>query len=338
MSHEIPFSRRDQSVVQTVLRSVKRAPVDLLVTLLYVGVVTPLFVLTGPSHELLGRALGLPLVLFLPGYVLLAVFFPGADTEHGGPQRSLPVGERIALSFGMSIALLPLFFLVVESVSTGAPLEAILGVISAFLVFGAILGIVRRLQLPRRRRFSLPVKRWFGDLNRATVGAESPVDGILTIALLLTILLATSTLGFALMVPTDGETYSSFSLLAADGSGEFVASDHPDELVQGEAQQFAVDVENKHSEPITYTVVAELQAVETSGESVTVLGEEELERLQVSVGSGEEERITHTITPSTTGDDLRLQYYLYEGEAPADASTETADRRLFIWIDVAEPE
>ncbi len=49
--------------------------------------------------------IGLPLVLFIPGYVLSYAFFP--------KKKDLDLMERIALSFGLSFALIPLavFFL-----------------------------------------------------------------------------------------------------------------------------------------------------------------------------------------------------------------------------------
>lgn len=335
MSQRILFAHRDQSLVRTVFRSVKRAPVDLLAVAVSVGVVDLVFALTTPSQRLLRAVVGLPFVLFLPGYVLVAVVFPGADRSNA--RRGIGLGERAALSFGMSLALLPPLVLVVELVSTGVPTAVVIATVSTFLGAGAILASVRRLRLPQERQFELPVGRWLDELRESTVGAGSPLDAAITVALLLSIVLATSTLGYALIVPTDGETYSSFSLLAEDEAGELAAADYPDELVAGEDQRFAVGIENEHSEPITYTVVVELQEVRTGGGTVDVLQEEELERFEVAIAPGEEQRVPHSITPSVTGEDLRLQYYLYEEGAPADASSDTADRRLFLWVSVSEP-
>ena len=60
-----------------------------------------LFVLAPRLNETPVRiVLGLLLVLFLPGYSLIAALFPGRDDLDGI--------ERIALSFGLSIAVVPL--------------------------------------------------------------------------------------------------------------------------------------------------------------------------------------------------------------------------------------
>ena len=60
------------------------------------------FVLIPPLNEIspIRIILGLPLVLFLPGYALIATLFPRKD--------DLDAIERIALSFGLSIAITPL--------------------------------------------------------------------------------------------------------------------------------------------------------------------------------------------------------------------------------------
>ena len=89
--------------------------------------------------------------------------------------------------------------------------------------------------------------------------------------LLLSIVLATSTLGYALIVPADGEAYSSFSLLAEDETGDLAAKNYPEELVAGEEQRLAVGIGNEHPEPVSYTVVVELQEVSTDGSSAGVL-------------------------------------------------------------------
>jgi uncharacterized membrane protein len=237
----------------------------------------------------------------------------------------------------MRVALLPVLVLVIALAATGVPTAAILAAVSAFCLVGVIVGGIRRYQRPRERRFVLPIHSWLDEVRAATVGAGSRLDAVLTVALLVSVVLATGTLGYAILAPNDAEAYSSFSLLAADESGSFVADDYPDELVLGEEEQLAVGIANDHPGAVTYTVVVELQAVETAGQSATVLEETELERLQVEVGSGEERQVPHTVTPTMTGEDLRLQYYLYEGDAPADATAQTADRRLFLWVTVAEP-
>jgi len=86
-----------------IMHTLKHFPKDLdlaLVILLTLSCIP--FVLIPPLNEIspIRIILGLPLVLFLPGYALIATLFPRKD--------DLDAIERIALSFGLSIAISPL--------------------------------------------------------------------------------------------------------------------------------------------------------------------------------------------------------------------------------------
>ena len=75
------------------------------------------FVLIPPLNETPVRiVLGLLLVLFLPGYSLIAALFPGKGDLDGI--------ERIALSFGLSIAVVPLLGLALNYTPFGSRLGA----------------------------------------------------------------------------------------------------------------------------------------------------------------------------------------------------------------------
>jgi len=75
-------------------------PKDLALVILFTLLCIP-FVLIPPLNETPVRIiLGLHLVLFLPGYALIAALFPRKGDLDGI--------ERIALSFGLSIAVVPL--------------------------------------------------------------------------------------------------------------------------------------------------------------------------------------------------------------------------------------
>ena len=80
--------------------TVKKIPSDLFIIMGLV-LLTDIFVLTPGINETMFRnILGLPLVLFLPGYALIAALFPAKSDLDGI--------ERVALSFGLSIAVVPL--------------------------------------------------------------------------------------------------------------------------------------------------------------------------------------------------------------------------------------
>ena len=78
----------------------KKVYSDLLIVMGLV-LLTDLFVLApGLNGSMVRNILGLPLILFFPGYALLAALFPAKSDLDGV--------ERAALSFGLSIAVVPL--------------------------------------------------------------------------------------------------------------------------------------------------------------------------------------------------------------------------------------
>ena len=104
------------------------------------------FVLIPPLSESPVRIiLGLPLVLFLPGYALIAALFIRKDDLDGI--------ERIALSFGLSIAISPLLGLGLNYTPFGIRLTPILIVLTVFTIALAIGARVRRSGIPDSNEF-----------------------------------------------------------------------------------------------------------------------------------------------------------------------------------------
>jgi uncharacterized membrane protein len=87
-------------------------------------------------------------VLFLPGYTLIAALFPRKDDLDGI--------ERVALSFGLRIAISPLLGLALNYTLFGIRLTPVLIVLTVFSIALAIGAYVRRSRIPegdRRKDF-----------------------------------------------------------------------------------------------------------------------------------------------------------------------------------------
>ena len=69
--------------------------------------------------------LGLAFLLACPGYALVAALYPGKDGMNSG--------ERLALSLGLSIAILPLIGLVINYTPWGVSLNAVLIATTSFI-------------------------------------------------------------------------------------------------------------------------------------------------------------------------------------------------------------
>lgn len=284
---------------------------------------------------------GLPFVLFVPGYAFIAVLFPerggvsdtaqsAGDHDEGGID---PI-ERVALAFGMSIAIVPLLGLVLNFTPWGIRLVPIMLTIGGFTIGCAVIAAVRRWELPAERRFSVPYQAWLATARTELFEPDDRMDAALTVALVLSILLALGSVGFAIAAPQQGEQFSEFYLLTEDENGELVASDYPEEFAQGESQPLILGIENNEYETVEYTVVVQLERVEGEGDDATVVERDELDRFETTVEHDETWQEEYSVAPTMAGEDLRLTFLLFDGEVPSNPTQENAYRELHLWIDV----
>lgn len=146
------------------------------------------------------------------------------------------------------------------------------------------------------------------------------------------ILVSVVSFGYALTVPNSGEEYTSLSLVTRQSDGEYVASGYPESLsTEGNAELF-VSTTNHERELTRYTVVVQLQRVETTSDSVSVVEYEELGRASQAVPPGETWVTSPELRAEMTGTGLRLVYLLYKGDVPKRPTAENAYRSTHIWV------
>jgi uncharacterized membrane protein len=291
----------------------------------------------------LAAAFGVPLLLFLPGYVVVAAVFPAAADAAGRDRVLDGTGvttagvdgvERAALSFGVSVALLPLVALAVAISPLGFARPAVVGVFVVAVCFGALVAAARRHRLDRDQRYHVPVGRWVADLRRGLFGTDRRLVGVANALLIVSVLVATATMGYALAIPQDGESYSSIALLTENESGELEADGYATNLTAGEPTELFVSVENNEGAETDYTVVVVVQRVDPTADGVRVLEQRELDRIGATVAAGETWRQEHSVAPEMVGENLRLTYYLYRGDVPENVNDDTAYRRVYLSVDV----
>lgn len=333
-------------------RPVRELPADLAAVLLLTG--GTLFVTLAPvvSETPLRIAFGLPFVLFLPGYALIAALFPEAgdtpdatdaaddetpDAEASDRGSGIDGIERVALSFGLSIAVVPLIGLVLNFTPFGIRLVPILVSVSLFTVVAAAVAARRRQLLPPDERFRVPYREWYAGARDELFEPDSRTDAALNVLLAVSILLAVSSVAYAVAVPSAGESFTEFYLLTETDDGELVADDYPTNFTVGQSKPVVVGVSNQEQAPVNYTVIAELQEVQLTGPNgtnVSVTNASELGRYSVRLGDNETDQRRFDVRPTTTGERLRLAFLLYRGEPPADPSVETAYRETHLWVNV----
>jgi uncharacterized membrane protein len=278
-------------------------------------------------------------VLFVPGYAFAAALFPSADGRAEGEHdegRITALG-RIALSFGLSVAVVPLVGLGLEFTPWGVALVPIVASL-ALLVFGLVaVAVRRRAELAPDDRFSVAWREWLSSARGELFVLDSRTDAVVNALLTVSVVLAAASVGYAVAVPKPGESFSEFYLLTEGPGGELAADDYPTEFRPGERRGLVVGIENHERESVEYTVVVQLQDVAVQNNTTRVLEREELRRFQTRLGHNETWLRNYSVQPTMTGDRLRLVFLLYEGDAPGNPAVGNARRELHLWVNVSRP-
>lgn len=281
---------------------------------------------------------GFGLAFLAPGYALVAALYPRRPAgEIGAAAERLPYSpgtpERLALSVGASVALIPVVIVALGLLSLGLGPVAVVGSLSLVTIALGVIAAARRLALDPVERYRPPSVLERLTALREWVGRGSGVDTALSVALVGAVLLATGAVGYGFAAPTGDQSYVGASLVTESG-GEYVASNYPSSLTVGEPTELALRLHNDGDAAAQLSAVVQLQRVDAGGESATVLQRETVAELSTDVAAGETVYRNHQIEPTTAGEQLRLTYYVYQGEAPAEPTGESADRRLHLWVDV----
>jgi uncharacterized membrane protein len=118
----------------------------------------------------------LPMILFIPGYVLIAALFPGKEDLDGI--------ERFALSFGLSIAVVPLIGLFLNYTPWGIRLEPIVVSLVIFTAVMVLIAQYRRSLLPPDQQFFVPFREMLTEVNHELFDpGQSRLDRTLSIIL-----------------------------------------------------------------------------------------------------------------------------------------------------------
>jgi len=279
------------------------------------------------SVEVVRILLGLPVVLFLPGYVFVMTLFPRRAAT--APSHL----ETGALSVVGSLSLLLGVGFLLNYTRWGITPQSVFGAICGLTV---LLGGVATIRRPLRSNgVSLLTSRTRPSVAN-TVDRASRRDLLLGGVISFSLLFGITTALSAYLSPRRGETYTEFSVLAETEDGDLTASDYPTELLAGESHSLVTSITNKEQETTSYQVVVELQDRSQQGDSTVVVDREELSRYNTAVGAGETDRSQVTLTPTMIGSQLRLQFSLYLDDAPAEPSTTSAYRTTHLWVSVAD--
>jgi uncharacterized membrane protein len=269
-------------------------PLNLLVIVLAVIIIFPL-------SDVLRIILGTPFVFFFPGYALVAALFPKKEGVGGI--------ERVALSFGLSIAVVPLIGLIINATPWGIALESSLYSITSFIFITSIIAWLRWRRLPASERFNI-------EFQMTMLGwGRSAWDKALSLVLALTLLGSLATVGYVIAVPKAGESFSELYILGLEGE----AADYPSELVVGEEGRVIVGISNNEHKTVSYRVEVRMDGDKNNEVGPIVLEHDDGWEGEVS------------FVPQVPGENQKVEFLLYKnGEASP------CLKPLHLWVDVIQ--
>jgi uncharacterized membrane protein len=251
--------------------------------------------------------LGLPFVLYIPGYLLQGLLFPQKD--------DLDAIERLGLSLGLSVASVTLLVLLLNSlpwrINTISILAGQCGVV--FLLI-SLTSIVRRL-LPAGQAFSPNLKphlgRWWSGLRIS----EQRILLIMTAAFLLAIIAA----AYVFLVPSPADYLTEFYMLGPNG----LAEDFAREASVGQPLSVNLGITNHERKLAEYRIeVWQVDPLDASHRQL--VGSSTPLSLQV----GETRQWDQSWQPAWAGTGQQFEFLLFSNGAP------DPYRQLLLWIDI----
>jgi uncharacterized membrane protein len=261
-----------------------------------------------------------------------------ADSISLGTDRGIDGIERVALSFGLSIAIVPLIGLVLNFTPFGIRLVPITVSLSGVTLLLTAVAVHRRRAVPTADRFRVPYRRWLAAGREELLESDSRTDMALNVLLIASIVLTVAAVGYAVAVPPQGEQFSEFYILTETEEGDLVADDYPETLTAGDPEPIHVGIGNQEYETVEYAVVVQLQRVEVVDNTTRVLDRTTVDRFDRTLEHNETsiERRGLVMPESMRGEDLRLTFLLYRGSPPPEPTADSAYRTLHLWVAVGE--
>jgi uncharacterized membrane protein len=271
-------------------------------------------------------ALSLPLVLFIPGYCLVAAIFPKS--------QDIDLIERVALSIGISIALDVLIGLGLNYTPLGIRLESVVTCLAVFSLVTILLAHSRRVHLVQDEQFSIQFIENAGALRDDILPAgEQGFDRFLSVALAFVVLVVVLVTALVILAPHEGERFSEFYIL----NGNLTSSGFPERIIPGVNYPMNIGIGNLEQRNVTYTV--ETWLIKTEFDNLTaprIISMDLGDRMTTMLGNNETRIIPYNLTVKDYGYN-RIELLLFNETVPGTQVTGTdrinaSYRDLHFWI------
>lgn len=275
---------------------------DLFVITAFSLLVTPLVIFTAGITRVV---LALAVVLFFPGYTMVAALYPR--------RSDLNEIERVALGFGLSVAVVPLIGLANNYMPWGIHLYPLLVSVELFILTMSSLAWWRRKRVRQGERFEPKLRPNISLLSNLWI-PQRRWGRILAVALVVSMAGAIGIFGYVLVTPKQGERFTEFYALGADGK----LGGYPEEGVAGQPVVFRLAIVNRERETTEYYV-----RIDLDGQDVGEIG-------PLVLASYEKWDKDIAFTPTRAGADQKVQLQLIR------VGYQQVYRTLQFWITVKE--
>lgn len=306
-------------------------PSDLTIALAWLGLAILVVFIPFLEQSAVRVILALPVLLFLPGYALVSALFP--------KEGEIDFLERLALSVGLSIAVVPLIGLGLNYTPYGIRLVPLLICVSVFIFSMFLIAHYRRARCDPEERFRPRFRRMIAAVRKEfPLKSGSRTDRILNAVLLLAILCAVATTVFVIAVPKPGEHFTEFYVLGSNR----MAADYPDQITPGESYPLYIGIGNHEYRTVTYMVESYGMIVETDNVTNTsrITTMDLLWYQPLSVAHNETAIIPYNLSVPANNYN-RIEFLLFNETLPGIDVTGSgriaaANRNLHIWVTVRE--
>lgn len=316
---------------------------DLLVVLALVLAFDLLVAVADAGGSALHLLLGLPALLFVPGYAVVAAMYPRASAPEdwhrprsaATPARSRSTGSigaagRIGVSVAASVVVLAVVALAANATSWGIRTAPLLAGITLITLVAVTVAAYRRTGVAAHHRYD-PSIPW-----RPVAGALRPrasLTFVLGVVMVASAVAAAAVIGgHAGPVQADsGEQFSEFSVLTDNDSDGYETGNYTEAIESDDPLYFGVS--NTEGEPTDYTIVVVRESMARDGNDTVVAGATELDRLSVSLSDGETRRVEYDPEPVDRERPQRLRATLYRGDAPDTPTRASGYRTVQVWFD-----
>jgi uncharacterized membrane protein len=305
------------------------SPLDLTLVVVWLSAGIMAIYLPILDETTLRIVLTLPVMLFIPGYVLIAALFP--------KKGDIDLLERIMLSIGLSIAVVPLIGLGLNFTPWGIRLEPVVVSLTLFSWVMILIAHYRRAVLPSEERFGVPFSAISNRiLKEFSPSSGSGVDRLLSIVLTLVAIVAIITTAYVIAFPKEGERFSEFFIL---GEKQTI-TDYPEVIVAGNNYPIYIGVGNHEYRNISYTI--ETWILRTEFDNVTntsnIIVIDPKDRLSLNLAHNSTTVIPYNLSIEKTGYD-RVEFLLFNESVPGpDVSgsdrINASYRNLHLWVTV----